>query len=335
MAPRDEHAYPYAQLEGLGCLLEAQTRRDHMIVAVSGPQPHLLQAIEMLIAHLVDPKRQSGTALQQAEIIHNEVLYKTRLAPWADTWRWCIPAPGAGIGVDHDPILAPALDGSAVYEDTWPEFAANHVRLERCSAAVVADSRLVSPDAVDSVLGPRTLPDPLAATLREEPTRIPCHEPTIGPNPLAAGDRSEIVLPVQANDLCGQSAALVAAKLVATAVAMVGNDFPAKVQYGLFDEWFSEQAPTVITVSLSAACDVTELEQQIPALLRTITDPHSLTQAITQLSDEWAARTKSPSTCARSMAWMLLGNRLGAPFAQLDPHLVERNVSAATVLRGL
>jgi hypothetical protein len=319
MAPRDGAAHPYAQLEEQGCLLEAQTRRDHLTVTVSGPQRHLLRAAETMVAHLTDLRRPADAALQQAEIIHNEVLEKTGLAPRSDRWRWCIPAPGGGIGVDHDPVVAPALAGPAVHHEAWKAFAVQNVRLERCSAAVVADPALVAPEDMESVLGARSLPD-----ARDVP------RPDTDPRTV----RDEIVLPVDTNDLAGQSAALIAAKLVAREVTAVHRQAVADIRYGLFDEWFSENAPTTVTVSVPADADFGALERRLHELRETSVEPSAMNWARERLSQEWAARVTSPSACARSMAWMLSGGRLGIPFAPLDSALVERSASAAAMLAG-
>ncbi|WP_327320349.1 insulinase family protein [Streptomyces sp. NBC_01235] len=319
MAPRDGAARPYAQLEEHGCLLEAQTRRDHLTVTVSGPQGHLLRAAETMVAHLTDLRRPASAALQQAEIIHNEVLEKTGLAPWSDRWRWCIPTPGGGIGVDHDPVVAPALAGLAVYEEGWKAFAVQNIRLERCSAAVVADPALVAPEDMESVLGPRSLPD-----ARDVPR----------PDTDSRMLRDEIVLPVDTNDLAGQSAALIAAKLVAREAAAVHRQACADMRYGLFDEWFSENAATIVTVPVPSDLDFGALERRLHRLRETAVEPSAMNWAREQLLQEWAARVKSPSACARSMAWMLSGGRLGTPFAPLDSRLVERSASAAAMLMG-
>jgi hypothetical protein len=322
MAPRDRHAQPYARLEERGFLLEAQTRLDHLTVTVSGPQRHLLRAVETLVAHLADLERPGGTALRQAEIIRNEVLEKTGLSPSTDRWRWCVPTPDGAIGADHDPVVAPALAGSAVHADAWRAFAAEHVRLDRCGAAVAADPALVGPDAVEAALGPRVVPGvPRAASSGRSPGE--CETP-----------RGEIVLPVHADDLAGQSAALVAAELAAEAVAAAHGRPGAAVHYGLFDEWFSENAPTVLTVPLPAEADITAVEERVRALPRTVVEPGAVARARERLSEEWARRLATPSACARLTAWMLLGGRMGDPFASCDPHLVAHSASAAAVLKG-
>ncbi|NEY32864.1 hypothetical protein GTU99_11775 [Streptomyces sp. PRKS01-65] len=322
MAPRDRQAHPYARLEERGCLLEARTRRDHLTVTVSGPQRHLLRAVETLVAHLTDLERPGDTALRQAEIIRNEVLEKTALSPATDRWRWCVPTPDGAIGADHDPVVAPALAGSAVHADAWQAFLARHVRLDRCSAAVAADPALVGPGAVESALGPRTVP------------RIPrAASPGRGAQGCKA-PRDEIVLPVRADDLAGQSAALAAAELAAETVAAAHRQPGAAVHYGLFDEWFSENAPTVVTVPLPAGTDGTAVEERMRAFPKTVTEPGALARARRRLSHEWARRLATPSACARLTAWMLLGGRMGDPFAPCDPDLVEHSASAAAVLRG-
>ncbi|MGQ4488943.1 insulinase family protein [Streptomyces sp. SAS_281] len=321
MAPRDESAYPYAQLEQRGFLLEAQTRRDHLTVSLSGPQKHLLGAVETLVAHLADRSRPGGAARQQAEIIHNEVLEKTGLDPASDRWRWCVPVPGGAIGADHDPVVAPALAGLAVYADTWQGFAAEHVRLERCAAAVAADPAVVRPADVESLLGPRPLPRAI---------------PAVAPASFAAAaadgrqaPREEIVLPVLDGGLLGQSAALVAAGLVAGALAAATGYPSVNVHYGLFDEWFSEDAPTVLTVPVPPGFDAGALERCVGSVLRTATEPRTLARACEQLSDEWKRRVGTPAAASRLTAWMLLGERLGVPFADVDAGLVIRSLAAA------
>ncbi|TRV80946.1 insulinase family protein [Streptomyces sp. 130] len=326
MAPRDESAHPYAQLEERGFLLEAQTRRDHLTVSLSGPQKHLLGAVDILVTHLVDRRRPGGAARQQAEIIHNEVLEKTGLDPASDRWRWCVAVPGGAIGADHDPVVAPALAGLAVYADVWQGFAADHVRLEQCAAAVAADPALVRPEDVQSLLGPRPLP----------PTR-----PAVAPASFAtaAGDgrpapRKEVVLPVLDGGLPGQSAALVAARLIGEALAAATGYPSVNAHYGLFDEWFSEDAPTVLTVPMPPGSDSDALEQSVGNALRSATEPHTLARACEQLSDEWKRRIGTPSAGSRLTAWMLLGARMGVPFTDVDAALVTRSLETAVLPGG-
>ncbi|WP_405901444.1 insulinase family protein [Streptomyces sp. NBC_00727] len=325
MAPRDESAHPYAQLEERGFLLEAQTRRDHLTVSLSGPQKHLLGAVETLVTHLVDRRRPGGAARQQAEIIHNEVLEKTGLDPASDRWRWCVPVPGGAIGADHDPVVAPALAGLVVYADAWQGFAAEHVRLEECAAAVAADPAVVSPEDVTSLLGPRSLP-------RARPAVAPASFAAAGDGRPAP--REEVVLPVRDGGLPGQSAALVAARLIGEALAAATGYPSVPAHYGLFDEWFSEDAPTVLTVAVPPGSDPDALERSVGNALRSATEPRTLARVCAQLSDEWKRRMGTPSAASRLTAWMLLGERMGVPFTDVDAGLVTRSLEAAVLPGG-
>lgn len=339
MAPRDRRGSPYAELESAGFLLEARTRRDHLTVTVCGPQERLLSAIGTLVAHIADLDRPDGTARQQAEIIRNEILEKTNLAPWADPWRWSIPAPWGRTGVDHDPIVAPALRDLAVHEGAWKGFAAHHADLGRSRAAIVADPDRVPLAKVAAILdsGPRRGPvvsglgtgaaSTSHAAADSAPSREQCGED------CRNDARNEIVLPVLADDLAGQSCALIAAAAVAGAVATLRGLPWIEPRYGLFGEWFSENGPTVLSIPVPSETDAADLEHHRHLLLEAATEPRSLISARERLAVKWAKHMESPTARARSTAWMLLGGRAGVAFADIDQDAVRRVVAEAAVLK--
>ncbi|MHA6763644.1 insulinase family protein [Streptacidiphilus sp. PAMC 29251] len=320
MAPRDSHASPYAQLEDQGFLLEAQTRRDHLSVGVCGPQEHLLRALELLVSHVGSPGRPAGTVQRQSEVIRNEVLEKTRLAPWSDRWRWRVATSHGAIGVDHDPIVTPAMNGSAVHGDVWEEFIADKVRPERCGVAVVANPSVVAPADVESVLGPRSPAAGAAVPSLRADGGTPAGEP-------ARGD--ELVIPVFEGDLAGQSAALAAAMLVARAVAGSTGSRCGPPWYGLFDEWFSEDAPTTLVLPLPPGTAADVVEECVGNAHAAAFDQRRLDWCHQQLTTEWDRRVETSAACSRHTAAMLLGDRIGVPFAGLVPEQVARNVAAA------
>ncbi|MEV8629247.1 insulinase family protein [Streptomyces sp. NBC_01268] len=318
MAPSGGRAEPYASLEEAGCLLEARTRRDHMTVTVSGPQDSFLDAVGTVVAHLADLERPDGTADRQAEIIRNEVLDKTRLAPQSDTWRWCVPTPDGPIGLDHDPITSPALSGSVGHAGTWRAFAAERVRLDGCAVGLAADPTRVRPEDVASLLGPRTWGE-------RAPASAPAHFRAAGVR------RHALVVPVVDDGPSGQAAALVAGHLFAARAATVHRRRPAPVRYGLFDEWFSESGPTALEVPLPVGFDPTAHEHELLRSLRAAVDPGRTTRAGEQLSEQWRTRTETASAGARSIAWAAFARHHGDPFVHVDLDLVARHLETITV----
>ncbi|MEU3431551.1 insulinase family protein [Streptomyces gardneri] len=341
MAPSGRGMEPYASLEAAGFLLDATTRRDHMTITVSGPQGSFLDAVAALVAHLANLDRPEGTADRQAEIIRNEVLDKTRLAPESDTWRRCVPTPDGPVGLDHDPITSPALAGSVGHADAWRAFAAEHVRPDRCAVGLAVDPGRVRPEDVASLLGPRESPRDGSREWGTEPTTF--RPATSGPMDFrAAGSRAacfraagvrrhEIVVPVVDDGPSGQASALVAGHLLASRAATVHRRRPAPLRYGLFDEWFSESGPTALTIALPADFGPEAHEDVLLRCLRAAPHPDVTARAREHVSEQWRRRTATASAGARSIAQALFAGRPGDPFADVDPARVARHLETITV----
>jgi hypothetical protein len=86
LAPANSsHTWYLESIEGLGGVIEAQTRAEHIRVRMSVPTPHFAQAVDLLVGHISQHSRRTSELNHQRQVIESEIWYKLdggRVALW-------------------------------------------------------------------------------------------------------------------------------------------------------------------------------------------------------------------------------------------------------------